>query len=59
MNSNLGAVLRDLRREKDISIVALTAKMGVSQAYISKLERGLIRPTKEQLETLYRFIKEE
>lgn len=51
--SNVGFLIREIRKEKGITIVDLAAKMGVSQAYICRLERGDIKPTKEQLELIY------
>ncbi|HYE22525.1 MAG TPA: helix-turn-helix transcriptional regulator [Verrucomicrobiae bacterium] len=49
---NVGQIIREFRKEKGITIVKLAANIGVGQAYISKLERGLIVPTKEQLEVI-------
>ena len=36
--------LRDLRRQKGISQSDLATKVGVSQAYITRLERGSLDP---------------
>lgn len=55
--SNAGDMIRYIRREKKITIVELAAKMGVSQAYIVRIERGEIKPTVEQVETLHAFIE--
>ena len=52
----LGEDLRQMRKEKRITIIELAAKMGVSQAYISRLELGQIQPTREQLEVIKEFI---
>ncbi len=48
--------LRQMRKQKRITIIELAAKMGVSQAYISRLELGQVRPTPEQLEVIKEFI---
>lgn len=53
---NYGAIIKHLRKDKGITIVQLAKEMGVSQAYISRLEQGQIKPTKEQLEVLSSFI---
>ena len=47
----------NFRGSGEVTIVELAAKMGVSQAYISRLERGEIKPTQEQLEVLRAFIE--
>lgn len=54
-----GATIRYIRKQKGISIVELAAKMGVAQSYISRLERGEIQPTQEQLEVIRSFIEKE
>lgn len=48
--------LRELRKQKKISIVELAERMGVSQSYISQLERGKLQPTPEQIEVIEAFI---
>lgn len=48
--------LRQIRKQKRITIIELAAKMGVSQAYISRLELGQVRPIPEQLEVIKEFI---
>lgn len=53
-----GDMIRYLRKQKKITIVELATKMGVSQAYISQAERGVIKVTNEQLETLKAFVVE-
>ena len=54
--SNPGEMIRYIRKQKGVSIVELAEKMGVSQAYISRLERGEIQPTMEQIETTQSFL---
>lgn len=51
-----GEVLKRIRREKRITIVDLAKRMGVSQAYIVRLERGDVQPTQEQIEVIHAFI---
>lgn len=48
--------LRNLRKQRCITIIELAAKMGVSQAYISRLELGHIQPISEQVEVIKEFI---
>ncbi len=50
--------LKAIRKEKRITIIELAERMGVSQAYIVKIERGEIYPTKEQLEVIKSFIQQ-
>ena len=52
-----GEVLRKERKEKKIIIVELAEKMGVSQAYLARIEMGKITPTVEQFETIRSFIQ--
>lgn len=54
--SNPGDMIRYIRKERGISIVELATKMGVSQAYISRLERGEVKPTMEQVEVIKSFL---
>ena len=48
--------LREMRKQKRITIIELAAKMGVSQAYISRFELGQVPATKEQVEVIKEFI---
>ena len=48
--------IRQLRKEKRITIVELADRMGVSQSYISRLELGHLPPISEQLEVIEEFI---
>lgn len=43
--NRLGANLRRLRRERDLTLEALAARSGVSRSMISKVERGEAQPT--------------
>lgn len=47
------------RKQEGITIVELAEKMGVSQAYISELESGEIKPTIEQVELIKSFVEGE
>lgn len=51
-----GAILKRIRKEKRLTIVDLAKRMGVSQEYIVRLERGKVRPTQEQTEVIKAFI---
>jgi len=51
-----GDMIRHIRKSKRITIVELAEKMGVSQAYIFRLELGEIRPTLEQIEVIQTFL---
>ena len=50
-----GDVIRHIRKAKQITIVELAQKRGVSQEYIARLELGEIRPTQEQSEVIQSF----
>ncbi len=49
-------VIKLARKEKRITIVELAERVGVSQAYIAKLERGDIEPVGEQVELILSVI---
>ncbi len=49
-------IIKQTRKEKRITIVELAERMGVSQAYIAKLERGDIEPIGEQVELILSVI---
>ncbi len=51
-----GELIKKLRKDKRITIVELAEKMGVSQSYIVKIERGEIVPTLEQVEVIQSFL---
>jgi len=48
--------LRQTRKQKRITIVEIAERMGVSQSYIAKLERGDIEPIGEQVELILSLI---
>ena len=50
-------IIRQLRKVNGITAIELAEKMGVSPAYIARLETGEVKPSKEQMETLRDFIE--
>jgi transcriptional regulator with XRE-family HTH domain len=46
---NIGEFIRDLRRNARISVRELAERAGVSNPYLSQIERGLRRPSAEVL----------
>jgi len=54
--SHYADLINRIRKERGITIVELAEKMGVSQAYIAKIERGEIEPTQEQVEVIKSFL---
>ncbi|CUU58386.1 Helix-turn-helix domain-containing protein [Parafrankia irregularis] len=53
---NIGRTLGSLRRARGLTGEALGAKVDMSQAKISKLERGLLRPTPADVERIARAL---
>lgn len=49
---DLGAFIRDLRRNARISLRQLAEQAGVSNPYLSQIERGLRKPSAEVLSQL-------
>ncbi|MDP3920449.1 MAG: helix-turn-helix transcriptional regulator [Candidatus Omnitrophota bacterium] len=49
-------IIKQTRKEKRITIIELAERMGVSQAYIAKLERGDIELIGEQAELILSVI---
>jgi predicted transcriptional regulator len=54
--TNLGDMIRHIRKSKRVTIVELAEKMGVSQDYIVHLELGEVKPTQEQIEVIQTFL---
>ena len=52
-----GDMIRHIRKSKRVTIVELAEKMGVSQDYIARLERGEVKPTQEQIEVVKMFLE--
>lgn len=55
MNSFSGAYLRQLRKERDLTIGQLSEETGLSISYIGVIERGSANPSLEALERLSAF----
>lgn len=49
---NIGGFIRDLRRNAQISLRQLAEQAGVSNPYLSQIERGLRKPSAEVLQQL-------
>jgi transcriptional regulator with XRE-family HTH domain len=49
---NIGEFIRDLRRNAQISLRQLADQAGVSNPYLSQIERGLRKPSAEVLQQL-------
>jgi transcriptional regulator with XRE-family HTH domain len=49
---NVGDFIRDLRRNAQISLRQLAEQAGVSNPYLSQIERGLRKPSAEVLQQL-------
>lgn len=49
---DLGAFIRDLRRNAQISLRELAERAGVSNPYLSQIERGLRKPSAEVLQQI-------
>ncbi|MGH3354388.1 MAG: helix-turn-helix domain-containing protein [Nocardioidaceae bacterium] len=54
---NLGEYLRDQRREARLSLRQLAEQAGVSNPYLSQIERGLRRPSAEVLQQLAKALR--
>lgn len=53
----LGGFLRERRRASHLSLARLAEQAGVSQPYLSQVERGLRRPPRGVLEALARALQ--
>lgn len=49
--------IKQIRKSKRLTLVALAKRMGVSQAYLAKVESGEQEPTAEQIETIRDFVE--
>ena len=54
---DLGDYLRDQRREARLSLRQLAEQAGVSNPYLSQIERGLRRPSAEVLQQLAKALR--
>jgi transcriptional regulator with XRE-family HTH domain len=52
LSRDIGSFIRDLRRNAQISLRQLAAQAGVSNPYLSQVERGLRKPSAEVLQQL-------
>jgi transcriptional regulator with XRE-family HTH domain len=58
MTNRLGTRLRDLRRKKGVSLRRVERETGVSNAYLSQLERGVaMNPTPAKLQALAEYFE--
>lgn len=46
---NFGATIRDLRTAQDLGLRETASKVGISPAYLSRIERGKERPPRPQI----------
>ena len=49
---NIGATIKTLRKEKNIKQIDLAQNCGISQTYLSQIEKGLKIPTIDVLEKI-------
>ena len=54
---SFGQIIREYRKSKELTLLEVSMKLGVSQALLSKLERGIRNPSKEMLTRLSAFYK--
>jgi len=54
---SLGDTIRKLREERELPLRTVTAFLGIDQAILSKIERGLRKPTREQVVKLAGYFK--
>src|SRR5947208_10260219 len=54
---DLGAFIRDLRRNARISLRQLAEQTGVSNPYLSQIERGLRKPSADVLQQLAKALR--
>ena len=57
MPHEIGEFIRDLRRNSRISLRQLAERAGVSNPYLSQIERGLRKPSAEVLQQLANALK--
>lgn len=54
---SLGTIIRKLREDKELPLRTVAAYINMDQAILSKIERGLRKPTKEQVLNLAAYFK--
>lgn len=57
MDEKIGALLKKIRKQQNVTLQDLSKKSGLSVAYISLLERGLNSPTIENLNKICQCLK--
>jgi transcriptional regulator with XRE-family HTH domain len=57
LTHDIGEFIRDLRRTAQISLRELAARAGVSNPYLSQIERGLRKPSAEVLQQLAKALR--
>lgn len=57
MSDNLGRFIRDQRRNARLSLRSLSNLAGVSNPYLSQIERGLRRPSAEILQAIAKALR--
>jgi transcriptional regulator with XRE-family HTH domain len=55
--NDLGSFIRDQRRQAELSVRKLSERAGVSNPYLSQVERGLRRPSAEILQRLAKALE--
>jgi transcriptional regulator with XRE-family HTH domain len=53
----IGATLRQIRRDKNLSQVTVCKRMKISQTYLSQIEKGAKEPSGEMMRKICRFYK--
>jgi len=56
-DSDLGAFIRQQRQRADLSLRRLADRAGISNPYLSQIERGIRRPSAEILKALSRALQ--
>lgn len=54
-----GETIRELRESKDISLREVAARIGVDPSFLSRVENGTKRPTREQVVALASVLNED
>lgn len=56
VDSDVGEEIRNLRRARDTTLAALSEHTGLSQGYLSQIERGISRPSIKALHAISRAL---
>src|ERR1700760_4382137 len=57
MASDIGSFIRDLRENAQVSVRQLAEKAGVSNPYLSQIERGLRKPSADVLSQIAKALR--